>query len=183
MLPQYTTKDITRFWTKVNKTETCWLWTASRVNTGYGRFYANRHAISAHRFSYAIAYGAIPNALCVCHRCDTPSCVRPDHLFLGTNADNSRDMTNKGRSASGDKSSARIHKEKRPRGEQHWAYKTPERMRGENNGRAQLSEQQVRDIRNRYACGALQCELAKEYNKSQSVISAIILRKLWQHVE
>jgi len=87
-----------RFWNKVQRTDTCWLWTASTQNRGYGQF-CIRHGIIvlAHRFSYELHRGAIPVNLCVLHRCDCKRCVNPEHLFLGTEADNTRDMILKGR--------------------------------------------------------------------------------------
>src|SRR3990167_4478033 len=77
---------------RILKTDHCWIWTGSKDIHRYGRIGqgANRY-VKAHRVSYMIAYGPIPKGLCVLHRCDNPSCVRPDHLFLGTYADNNKD--------------------------------------------------------------------------------------------
>lgn len=87
-----------RFWTKVQQTEGCWLWTASKNNKGYGKLtLSSGQKKLAHRVSYEIAYGKISDSICVLHKCDTPLCVRPDHLFLGTKADNNADMKVKGR--------------------------------------------------------------------------------------
>lgn len=87
-----------RFWAKVEKTPTCWLWTASG-HGGYGKFYVarDRPRVRAHRFSWELEHGPIPEGLDVLHECDTPPCVRPSHLFLGTDEDNVRDMIEKGR--------------------------------------------------------------------------------------
>jgi predicted XRE-type DNA-binding protein len=96
-----------RFAKYVDKSSGCWLWTAAKCGGqgvgGYGLFYVNRsrRKVYAHRFAWELAYGAVPNELHVCHHCDTPLCVRPDHLFLGTSIDNSNDMVSKGRSAIG----------------------------------------------------------------------------------
>lgn len=76
----------------------CWLWTAAVDTYGYGRIGFGDGLISAHRVSWALYRGEIPNGLCVLHACDVPSCVNPDHLFLGTHSDNSKDCFNKGRS-------------------------------------------------------------------------------------
>jgi hypothetical protein len=89
-----------RFWKKVNKTDTCWLWTGAKVSDkGYGTIsYGVYHRqMLAHRVSWMLHFGDIPEGMLVCHTCDTPGCVRPDHLFLGTGSDNLRDQTIKGR--------------------------------------------------------------------------------------
>lgn len=92
-----------RFWRYVNKTGECWAWTGGTANDGYGRLYISERdgSVAAHRFSYQLHNGEIPAGLIVCHRCDNPPCVRPDHLFLGTHLDNVRDMFSKGRNVSG----------------------------------------------------------------------------------
>jgi len=94
-----------RFWNKVNKTDTCWLWTASKRNKGYGAFSYTRDGKMiqdrAHRYSWEIHKGSIPEGLFVLHSCDVPACVNPSHLFLGNNQENVDDMMNKGRHVSG----------------------------------------------------------------------------------
>lgn len=74
----------------------CWLWTGSLSRDGYGNFHANNKTMLAHRFSYQFHYGVLPDAE-ICHSCDTPACVRPDHLFPGTHLQNMRDANRKGR--------------------------------------------------------------------------------------
>tara|TARA_Y100000310_G_scaffold14352_1_gene14541 strand:- start:175 stop:714 length:540 start_codon:yes stop_codon:yes gene_type:complete len=92
-----------RFWAKVKKGPGCWLWTGATRPGGYGNLFTFRdkgrrnHFTSAHRASWEIHYGPIPDGLLVCHRCDNPPCVKPEHLFLGTNKDNQRDRRQKGR--------------------------------------------------------------------------------------
>ncbi len=99
----------TRFWRHVVRTGGCWLWTGAKFTDGYGKIRLDRASkkyISAHRLSWQIAYGQVPQGLSVLHQCDTPACVRPDHLFLGTQTDNCMDMMEKGR-------------DRHPRGEAH----------------------------------------------------------------
>ena len=98
-MPTITTED--RFWAKVDKTDSCWLWTAAKVRHGYGLFHwpqGDRQAQgTAHRYSWRLHRGEIPAEMFVLHRCDNPSCVNPDHLFLGTHRENMKDKMAKGR--------------------------------------------------------------------------------------
>jgi hypothetical protein len=87
-----------RFWPRVDKTDGCWLWTGRQLPRGYGHILgAQRKNVLTHRVSWELTYGPIPAGLDVLHRCDNPPCVRPDHLFLGTDADNIADRITKGR--------------------------------------------------------------------------------------
>src|SRR5678816_769446 len=104
-----------RFWKHVKRAQGdgCWIWTADKMTSqqkrrtqrgaGYGNFMINgcTKRVFAHRFSWELHFGPIPPGMLVCHRCDNPSCVRPDHLFLGTHKDNTQDMIRKGRHAHG----------------------------------------------------------------------------------
>lgn len=92
--------NVTRFFKKIEKTETCWNWTASTNGRGYGQFGLGARKlgnIKAHRYSWWLHNCDIPDGMCVLHKCDNPTCVNPDHLFLGTKQDNSRDMYTKQR--------------------------------------------------------------------------------------
>jgi hypothetical protein len=86
-----------RFFAKVNKTETCWLWTGCKRPGGYGQVTINKKAYSTNRISYEMHKGKIPDGLIIRHKCDIPSCVNPDHLEIGTHKDNTRDMIERGR--------------------------------------------------------------------------------------
>ncbi|WP_242217995.1 HNH endonuclease signature motif containing protein [Shinella zoogloeoides] len=153
---------VARFWLKVHKTNGCWLWTAKRQNGGYGvihRGTAKNDTAYAHRVSYAIASGKDPGAKAVCHRCDNPSCVKPDHLFLGTMAENVADMITKGRKA------------------------VPARRRGETNPTAKLTTAQVLEIRARSAIGEGSGSLGRAFGMDSSTIRAIVRREIWAHIE
>ena len=145
-----------RFWDKVQRGgEGCWLWTACKTYMGYGSFWGEGKMTSAHRFSYTLHFGPIPGGLCVLHTCDTPACVNPAHLFLGTRADNSADMASKGRQAG-------------PVGATHHA--------------AKLTELDVRAIRAQYDEGMDYGRLAKKYRVHKVNIGHIIRRDTWKHV-
>ena len=156
-----------RFWSHVNKTETCWLWQGARYHHGYGRFQIGASRFIAHRMAYELTYGLIlPGILC-CHHCDVRLCVRPDHLFLGTHADNGQDMSRKGRSG------AHVH---------------PETLaRGAKNGmalhRAKLTECQVQTIRHLHAAKQQTYkQLAASFSVSVSTIEKIVCRERWRHI-
>ena len=99
-----------RFWDKVNKTKSCWEWTAALCGkrteplNRYGIFTINKTHYQAHRVSWMLTYGEIPKGKHVLHKCDNIICVNPEHLFIGTQADNNRDRTRKGRTTRGSKS-------------------------------------------------------------------------------
>lgn len=155
-----------RFWEKVNKTETCWLWTGSIRGGGYGKFSVDKKMVGVHRFSWILHYGSIPavpdtdyRGTCVLHKCDVPSCVRPDHLFLGSNLDNVRDRDLKGRAGGGS-------------------------LPGEKQAQSKLNTAQVLEIRTCYKTGLYtQKDLSRTFGVSQPVISLIINRKDWTHVD
>lgn len=154
---------LARFWPKVRKTDACWLWTAAKKNTGYGRFSVRiSHTLicdlSPHRLSYQIHFGPIPPGICVCHHCDVPLCVNPHHLFLGTHGDNARD------------------REAKRRG-------TPHGLQGESHPMARLTQEDVVEIRNLSANGMSQTAIAELYPVTASSVWLIVHRKQWRHVE
>jgi len=90
---------INLFLQKIEKTDDCWIWTAAKTPAGYGHFRTENYVAKkyAHRISYKLFVGKIPEGFCVLHKCDNPTCVKPDHLFLGTYKDNADDKSAKGR--------------------------------------------------------------------------------------
>jgi hypothetical protein len=95
-MPRKATPPEERFWLHFKKTKGCWLWTGNTIKK-YGVLKSRNKWVLAHRISWAVHNGPIPQGLCVLHKCDQPACVRPSHLFLGTRRDNVLDMNRKGR--------------------------------------------------------------------------------------
>lgn len=183
--------DETRFWAKVDKKgpDECWLWKSGVTKQGYGRFKVNKRMVTSHRTMFTIFNGPIPHdgshhGICVCHKCDVPGCCNPAHLFLGTAADNINDRQNKGRTARGEKSGARLHPEKLARGDANGSRLYPERLRrGEAVNTAKLTAEKVVEIRALYAAGGFyQRQLAEQFGVTQAIISKIILRLIWGHI-
>lgn len=144
----------------------CWLWTGYQHNSGYGQFTYGKNYELAHRVSYRLLVGPIPTGLTILHRCDVRLCVNPDHLFPGTDADNSKDRNSKKRHA-----------------------------HGERHGFAKLTEEQVKEIRRRYTgpCsrrGLPQNQrnpnsyngLAREFNVTTPTIVQIVKGRRWSHL-
>ncbi len=138
---------IIRFWKNVVKQERCWVWIGTRDKHDYGCFSLKldgvrkngRSAwtmIKAHRYSWQIHFGLIPDGKNVLHRCDNPRCVNPHHLFIGTQDDNMKDMATKGRS---------------PRGNNHWSHRMPERMEKLSEGKRENAKKMPRDTGGRFA--------------------------------
>jgi hypothetical protein len=189
-----TPADEARFWSKVNKDgpmmphmdTPCWVWTAGKFSDGYGQMWAGGKNYRSHRIAWALINGEISKdgSLCVCHKCDIPVCCNPNHLFLGTTAENMRDRNSKGRQATGDKSGARLHPETRARGDRSGPRLHPEKMaRGEANGTSKLTATQVLQIRALHAAGGItKTSLGAQFGVKGSAISKIVARKLWRHV-
>jgi hypothetical protein len=151
-----------RFWQKVLRSDVCWTWSAAKDRDGYGWFKRAGKQVYAHRVSWTLHHGEIPAGLFVLHKCDNPSCVRPEHLFLGTNLDNVRDALSKGRMAVGDRNGSRLHPEKL--------------RRGESVGTSKLKDAQVIQIRLRHANGEKQQVLADAFGVSNQQVSNIVRR-------
>jgi hypothetical protein len=151
-----------RFWLKVNKTDTCWLWTAS-LHHGYGQISTRRGKgpARAHAVSWMLHFGPIPEQqprLCVLHKCDVRSCVNPAHLFLGTDADNIHDMDRKGRRVNAPRFGTRHHN-------------------------AKLNEKRVLQIVADYAAGGVsQRLLAARNGVCLAEINHILTGRLWSHI-
>lgn len=154
---QWTEKDAIRFWSKVDKSageDGCWEWAAFRDRFGYGKIRVQGRYTLSHRLSAAMA-GLDVEGLCVCHRCDNPACVNPAHLFAGTQADNVRDMLEKGRGS---------------------------KAKGRDNGQSKLTEENVVEIKARLKAGESQRSIAKGFSVSQMTVCDINTGKHWKHV-
>jgi predicted DNA-binding protein YlxM (UPF0122 family) len=162
-------KDITRFWSKVKivANAECWIWIAGKDWDGYGLFKTSnpRKTKKAHRISYFIAHGFIDDKLQVCHTCDNPSCVNPNHLFQGTPKENTTDMIKKGRGIKGD----------------HVPYER--RARGSSHHSAKLTDKKVAKIRKLYSEGISMDALANAYSVATSTVARAIHGERWNHVQ
>ena len=147
-----------RFWAKVDKTKSCWLWCAStRGNGRYGNFYFDGKNQQAHRIAYQIKHGTIPEGMHVLHRCDNTLCVNPEHLFLGSHKDNMLDRNLKGRAKGGS-------------------------LPGDLNPNIKLTREIVLEIRQRHNNGETQAALSRIFKVSDMTIHKIVTRKTWKNI-
>lgn len=151
---------IDRFEAKFTRSNSCWLWTASTRRDGYGQFRLNGTTTAAHRVAYTLYRGKIRPGKFVLHSCDNRKCVNPDHLFVGTAADNARDMAAKGRQT---------------------LQKNPELFWGERHPRAILTNDQASDILARSARGERQVDIARLYRVNRQVIHQIVNVKTYKN--
>ena len=173
----------TRFWSYVEKTDTCWNWKGPKSG-GYGVLWIKEVPVRAHRYSYELHKEQIPAGILVCHRCDNPACVNPDHLFLGSQQDNMDDKVAKGRQCRGDDHWMRQPPERRLVGDKNGMVRHPEKAaRGEAHGRSKLNEELVRKIRILYSEHFTQYEIADAMGVSQPVISSVLRGATWGHVK
>lgn len=140
----------------IDKTGDCWLWTIGTFNYGYGRLSIQKgKQVRAHRFIYEMVFGKIPDGLNVLHKCDNPRCVKPKHLYLGTQKDNVADMMNRKRGG----------------------YK---KFCGESHHNSKLRRKDINEIKSLWEKGGLlQREIAEKFNISQQVVSKIVNNKAW----
>lgn len=141
-----------KFWQKVNKSDGCWEWQGNAIK-GYGVVKRNGKALRAHRESYRLTNGSVPDNLWVLHRCDNPLCVRPDHLFLGTPKQNVDDMVAKNRQAKGVQQQC-----------------------------AKLTDDDVREARRLHELGVTKRALARQFGVTQRTMVEAIRRITWRHV-
>ena len=150
---------VDKFWSRVAKTSSiddCWEWQAGR-SSRYGYFFIPPRNQLAHRVSWMFTYGDIPEGMCVCHKCDNVFCVNPNHLFLGTQTDNMRDMKSKGRER---------------------------KARGEKAGSSKLTEDQVRLIKEmKFVERRKNREIAQAFGVHQSTVERIVYGRTWTHLK
>jgi hypothetical protein len=182
---RFATVDRTaRFWAKVNQGDGCWEWQGKRIG-GYGILLTGpagaQRRERAHRVSWEINRGPIPSGAFVLHSCDNPPCVNPDHLHLGTNADNMAEMRERGRSFHGPALQARM-RERAARGERHGWKTHPDAIpRGEGCGASKLTRAIVRELRRRYAEGGVsQRQLAAEFGITQGTLWSLLRGLTWR---
>lgn len=142
---------------QINETTGCWEWQKHRNNYGYGKLTVSGRGVYAHRLSYELCNGSIPQGMDLMHKCDNPRCINPDHLSVGTRSQNMKDCSTRGR--------AKIPTSK--------SY-------GESNGASKLREVDIRSIRRLLDKGCTQREIAERFGISQSQVSHIKLGRAWK---
>ena len=134
----------------------CHIWTGTKNSEGYGELRFGRHMRKVHRLRYAHTYGPIPDWLLCCHKCNVRECINPEHIYLGTDADNTRDKIDAGTHLI--------------------------RARGRDHHNTPLEEADVLEIRRLDAAGSTRAEVARRYNVTTATIGNIVNRKTWRHI-
>lgn len=138
---------------KIDTNTGCWIWQGAKSSNGYPQLWlADKKVRLAHRASYEVFNGELKKGLCICHKCDTPECVNPDHLFQDTIQGNIKDRDSKNRQA-----------------------------QREKNGMAKLNERQIKEIRSLCSIGKKQCDVAKQFNVTHQQISNIVNNLNWRN--
>lgn len=175
-----------RLWENVDRSggpDACWKWIGHENVGGYGRLSFHGRKVLAHRLVCELSKGAFDNELCVCHRCDSPSCCNPAHLFIGTHQENMSDRNKKGRQSKGERHSAKMT-EVACRGDAHFARRHPERMRrtGEQNGRAKLNPCDIKKIFELKSEGISNVKISDALGVSDTLVGLILRGKAWAHL-
>ena len=144
-----------RFWSKVDRSGECWLWMRGEDTSGYGTFRLAKTSDRAHRVAWSMERGDIPPGKYVLHCCDNRRCVRPDHLYIGTHADNMRDMIARGRAR---------------------------KARGEAHHKTRLTNDAVREIRRRSDLGETRGSISRLMGIPRTTVSRIARRQHWTHI-
>ncbi len=149
------------FWTFVDAStaDECWPWKRSRCSDGYGTARVDGRTVGTHRVAWTLTNGEIPSGLSVLHRCDNPPCCNPNHLFLGTQAENCADRQRKGRT------------------------NRDPRNQGSTNGYARLTEDMVRWARQEVAAGRPRGAVAQALGVHRATVGFAVTRKTWRHVQ
>jgi hypothetical protein len=156
-LPGHATikKDEEKIHYEVDSSSGCWNWLGTLTKSGYGVFHLGNKHLRAHRVVFEKYKGSIPSGTNICHSCDNPRCVNPDHLFAGTHAENMRDMSIKGRTS---------------------------KLKGENHPCAKLTEEIVKKIKLLLASNTSHKIIATSFSVSTATVAAISQRRLWKNV-
>lgn len=152
-----TIPEMNKFFDSVNKTEDCWEWIGYKDKAGYARLMIRSQWLLGHVLSYLLHFGPIPGDLHVCHSCDNPCCVNPNHLWLGTHQQNMKDRNDKGRCGQTERN-------------------------GEMITTAILTSESAAEIRKCVAQGAKQSDMAKRFGVTRGTINSLIKRRTWKQV-
>jgi hypothetical protein len=146
-----------RFWSRVKKTNSCWIWTGTKNGLGYGQLHRGGRSVQAHRAAWEITHGRpVPDGLCVCHNCpdgDNRLCCNPEHMFLGTKTENNADRNRKGR-----------------------------QVQGERHLSAKLTPEKIREATRLRSEGLTFVQLGERYGVAATNISRAVQGKSWKSV-